>query len=208
MQTIFHFRSIDRGQVEAWQKVLGHLKGVEFSHGDWFSADFANTLSKFDALVSPANSFGFMGGGIDLPLRQRYPEIQERVQEMIRSEHAGELIVGMCDSILTHDLPTTLIVCPTVRTANDAAASTVNAYLAMKGLLRWCNNQREVRRVLVPGLCTGVAGMPSHRSAVQILAAIKAFRGEKLPNQVCVLSIYDQRGETGMAANDRFLKTA
>lgn len=204
MNSIIHFRSIDKSQVDAWQRVFGKEKGFEISHGDFFADDFP--LAKFDAMVSPANSFGFMGGGIDLPIRQHYEGIQQRVQDMIKERHCGELIVGMSDVVETYGYPPLLIVTPTVRTSNDAAAETVNAYLAFKGLLVWLK-ENPVRRILVPGFCSGVAGMPHYRSAMQMMMAWKAFRGEKIPNTVCVLSVYDQKGEDGMRLNDRTMKT-
>lgn len=48
-----------------------------------------------DALVSPANSFGEMGGGLDLAIRDCFGFVlQTRVQEQIRKQHYGELLVG------------------------------------------------------------------------------------------------------------------
>lgn len=210
MQNVtFHLRSTDKLQVDAWRAVFGKLPNFEISHGDWFSKDFANTFEKFDAVVSPANSFGFMGGGIDLPLRRHFRGVEERVKTMIKRDHAGELIVGMSDYVFTETLPPRLIVCPTVRTARTDASKTVNAYLAFKGLLSWLKDHPEVKRVLVPGMCSGVAGMPAFRSAIQMLFAWKAFHGEKMPQNdiVCVMKIFDSPGEEGMNYNDLFMRS-
>jgi hypothetical protein len=57
--TIFQLRDIDKEVVQSWKR---HFKGVEnvnISSGDIFEL-------KADAIVSPANSFGYMDGGIDL----------------------------------------------------------------------------------------------------------------------------------------------
>ena len=59
-------RLIDRLEplVAEWQKVMPSST-VEIVHGDIFSRPA-------DALVSPANSFGFMDGGIDLAYSRRF----------------------------------------------------------------------------------------------------------------------------------------
>ena len=45
--------------VEAWKDALGRSANVTIHHGSIFDV-------ACDALVSPANSFGFMDGGLDL----------------------------------------------------------------------------------------------------------------------------------------------
>jgi O-acetyl-ADP-ribose deacetylase (regulator of RNase III) len=45
--------------VEAWQKYFTGIADVRISHSDIFE-------SSAGAIVSPANSFGYMDGGIDL----------------------------------------------------------------------------------------------------------------------------------------------
>lgn len=61
-----HFLLRDRNAalVEAWGEFAAASE-VEVSHGDIFD------LSA-DAIVSPANSFGFMDGGIDLVHSQHF----------------------------------------------------------------------------------------------------------------------------------------
>ncbi|GHU70120.1 hypothetical protein FACS189450_04050 [Spirochaetia bacterium] len=56
--TLF-LRSINKDIVDEWMRVFAGYKNVEISCGDIFDI-------KADAIISPANSFGFMDGGIDL----------------------------------------------------------------------------------------------------------------------------------------------
>jgi hypothetical protein len=53
-----HLRDINAGIVKAWEQAFADVPEVHVSRGDIFE-------HKADAIVSPANSFGFMDGGID-----------------------------------------------------------------------------------------------------------------------------------------------
>jgi hypothetical protein len=50
--------AVDRELAGAWRRCCGDVEGVEVQEGSIFDVHC-------DALVSPANSFGFMDGGID-----------------------------------------------------------------------------------------------------------------------------------------------
>ncbi len=69
-----------------------------------------------DAVVSPANSFGFVDGGIDLLYAQHFGwEVQDRLQELIRTRHR-ELLVGSAKMVETgHARIPFLIAAPTMR---------------------------------------------------------------------------------------------
>jgi hypothetical protein len=54
-----HLRNINAAVVEAWEQAFLDAPDVLISQGDIFE----NTA---DAIISPANSFGYMDGGIDL----------------------------------------------------------------------------------------------------------------------------------------------
>ncbi|OKH45749.1 hypothetical protein NIES2101_25875 [Calothrix sp. HK-06] len=57
-----------------------------------------------DAVVSPANSFGFMDGGIDFIYMDYFgKDIQLKVRRQILDHHHGELIVGNADIVETGD---------------------------------------------------------------------------------------------------------
>jgi hypothetical protein len=81
-----------------------------------------------DAIVSPANSFGWMDGGLDAQLLERYGEsLQHLVQARIRAEWNGELPVGCALSVpLPDGGPSWLIVAPTMRVPMRLPRDSVN----------------------------------------------------------------------------------
>jgi len=96
----FYLRDIDTRLVSEWQASFAGCHDVKVSSGDIFEAEA-------QAIVSPANSFGFMDGGIDLVYSRRFGwELQERLQALLRGEHAGELPVGQAVIVPTQDTST------------------------------------------------------------------------------------------------------
>ena len=74
-------------------------------------------------MVSPANSFGFMDGGLDLAIRDALGYgVQKAVQEIIRERHHGELPVGAAEVVETgHASWPFLVVAPTMRVPERVA---------------------------------------------------------------------------------------
>ncbi len=146
------------------------VEGVEVLAGNLFDLDG-------DALVSPANSFGDMSGGIDQQIDRFYNEAAQRAaMERIAEQFHGELPVGQATVIAMNSrrFPF-LIVAPTMRVPSRVAG-TLNAYLAMRAALvsALCHNKEKsakIQSVAIPGLCTGVGGMPVAEAALQMRAA-------------------------------------
>ncbi|MEL6105692.1 MAG: macro domain-containing protein, partial [Planctomycetota bacterium] len=130
---------------------------------------------KVDAIVSPANSFGDMSGGIEKAIDDRFNgEAQRRIVARIRAEFLGELPVGRA---VIEQMPDCqfIVVSPTMRTPTDVS-HTINAYLAMRAafvaLQKHNENSLEpIQTVAIPGLCTGVGRMSPQDSASQMRAA-------------------------------------
>lgn len=137
-----------------------------------------------DALVSPANSFGDMGGGIDKAIDDFHGgEAQRAVRTAIETHFFGELPVG---AALVVELPGKgfpfLVAAPTMRIPGSVA-KTINAYLAMRAALvavlrHNAAAARPIRSLAVPGLCTGVGGMDFAEAAQQMRTAHDAVVGE------------------------------
>ena len=89
-----------------------------------------------DTIVSPANSFGFMDGGIDAIYRDYFGYfIQEQLQTKIIENHFGELLVGELEVIHTLDNKIKYIIAiPTLRVPTILPDDSVNAYLATRSL--------------------------------------------------------------------------
>jgi hypothetical protein len=58
-EILFELRDVSADMVQAWQKYFLGVANVRTSLGEIFE-------SSADAIVSPANSFGYMDGGIDV----------------------------------------------------------------------------------------------------------------------------------------------
>jgi O-acetyl-ADP-ribose deacetylase (regulator of RNase III) len=130
-----------------------------------------------DAIVSPANSFGDMGGGIDKAIDAFHGgQAQPRVMEAIRQRFLGELPVGMATIV---EMPTTrfraIVVAPTMRIPGRVTG-TIHAYLAMRAALVAViqynqTHQPPIRSLAIPGLATGVGGLGFEESAKQLRVA-------------------------------------
>ncbi|MFN8655588.1 MAG: macro domain-containing protein [Candidatus Obscuribacterales bacterium] len=164
--------------IEAWTVAFAGVENVTVRGGNIL-------LTNADALVSPANSFGFMDGGIDWSISELFEwKIQALVQRVIADKHAGELVVGAAEIIPTGNAQFKFLVCaPTMRTPRPVPDS-INAFLAMRATLLAiaAHNKisaEKIESVAVPGMCTGVGRMPFPRSAQQMRAAYDLVTGAR-----------------------------
>jgi O-acetyl-ADP-ribose deacetylase (regulator of RNase III) len=155
---------------EQWRLRFGGQADVEILAGDicWV---------RTDAIVSPANSFGFMDGGLDQALSERFGwELQEILQRTIADRPLKELLVGEALVLPTGDPDTPwLISAPTMRVPMRLRQS-VNAYLAMKAILVTALSHAgtpPIRSVAIPGLGTGVGALDAETSALQMWMAYR-----------------------------------
>lgn len=154
--------------IAAWRKRFASQPDVEVVEGDIFELGA-------DALVSPANSFGFMDGGLDHQISDRMGwHIQDAVQRAIRARPLGELLVGEALVMPTRDVRTPwLIAAPTMRVPMRIPES-VNAYLAMKAILaaaRAHTAEIPITSVAIPGLGTGIGKLGPETAAHQMWRA-------------------------------------
>jgi O-acetyl-ADP-ribose deacetylase (regulator of RNase III) len=121
-------------------------------------------------MVSPANSFGIMDGGLDLLIRDQLGlEVERRVRKIIEERHHGEMPIGCAEVVATdHARWPFLISAPTMRVPEDVSR-TVHAYWAFRAILLAVRRyERPIRSLLCPGLGTGVGRLPPRRCAVQM----------------------------------------
>jgi O-acetyl-ADP-ribose deacetylase (regulator of RNase III) len=172
--------AIEHDLADAWERHCGDLPGVSIHRGSIL--DLA-----VDAVVSPANSFGFMDGGIDLRYSERFGwDLQQRLQELIRTRHHGELLVGAAEIVETkcNHIPY-VIAAPTMRVPM-ILAETVNPYLAARAVLLLIRHgivpsgilagepvASAVQTVAFPGLGTGIGRVGPNTCAHQMRAAIE-----------------------------------
>jgi len=157
----------DEALGKAWRGHFAEEPKVRVVHDDITSV-------ASDAVVSPANSFGFMDGGLDQALSERFGwDLQQRLQQEIVALPERELLVGQALAVPTGDASVPwLIAAPTMRVPMSfQIATSVNAYLAMRAILIAAERHPEIETVAVPGLCTGVGRMPVAVAALQMFTA-------------------------------------
>ena len=160
----------DAATVRAWRSTFADRDDVEVFEDDYFARPAA-------AMVSPANSFGIMDGGLDAAIRDTLGHgVQTRVQRAIIDNHHGELPVGAAEVVETGDERwPLLVVAPTMRVP-EPVGQTLNAYLAFRAALLACA-RREVTSLVCCGLATGIGAMDPHRAGVQMRMALLHVTG-------------------------------
>ena len=162
----------------AWVNEFTDAENVEIIDGDICRTDC-------DAIVSPANSFGFMDGGLDYVLSEHFGwDLEADLQAEIKQLPEGELLVGKALVVATGDEKVPwLISAPTMRVPmNFNIHTSINAYLAMKAILIAAKAHPEIESVAIPGLCTGVGKMPFHTASRQMFRAYEEIELGKKPH--------------------------
>ncbi len=168
--------AVERPLAEAWERFCGDLPFVRVHSGSILDLEC-------DAVVSPANSFGFMDGGLDLLYSRRFGwGVQQRLQSLIREQHGGELLVGTAAIVETNDARIPYVIsAPTMRVPMILRDS-INPYLAARAVFRlWKIGQLRdqtpvcdaVQTMAFPGLGTGVGQIGFDVCAHQLRAAIE-----------------------------------
>lgn len=169
--------AVDDRTADAWSKAANGIDRVTVHKGSIVDVDC-------EAVVSPANSFGFMDGGLDQLYTLHFGQIvQDRVRERILYDHDGELLVGDALTVPTDDeRHPWLIAAPTMRVPMHLGPESVNPYLAMRAILREARRHPSISSVAVPGLGTGTGRVPVTVCARQMRAALlRADRQVLLP---------------------------
>jgi O-acetyl-ADP-ribose deacetylase (regulator of RNase III) len=173
--------AVDEVMAAAWTALAADRPQLVVHRGSITDVDA-------DAVVSPANSLGFMVGGIDGVYARWFPGISDRVRAASGADRGGELPVGEAAIVPTGvERPAWLISAPTMprpgqRLDPDGAA----ARAAAKAVLRLWRDatlptgarvRDEVRSVALPGLGTGVGGLSPEVCARQVGAALDEVFG-------------------------------
>jgi O-acetyl-ADP-ribose deacetylase (regulator of RNase III) len=155
--------------IEAWKMYFKDLEDVEIYKGDFFDL-------KTDCVVSPANSFGFMNGSLDLVISEKLGgQVQHKLQRQIIDKYDGELLVGQAELVETEypDIPF-LISAPTMRIPL-ILSKCVNVYLASKAIFTIFKNDDRINSITISGLGTGVGKVPYQICAKQMRHAYHDF---------------------------------
>ncbi|HEX9058989.1 MAG TPA: macro domain-containing protein [Clostridia bacterium] len=154
-----NFVDINNEVIESLKNQFGEDKGINFICGDILKVARG-------AVVSPANSYGYMDGGIDEAyIRYFGLELEVAVRNRL-SLIGGSLPVGSAFTIETGDerIPY-MIFAPTMEMPGEVLPR--NCYLAMRAILREIDRSNgRYDEVYCPGLCTGT-GYVSPESAAE-----------------------------------------
>lgn len=182
-----------KSSPEALQITLGGLDAdlclalrdafADVDHAEVVEGNFLDLAC--DAIVSPANSFGDMGGGIDKAIDDFHGgKAQAAVMAAIGDQYFGELPVGaaLIVNLATRRWPF-VVASPTMRTPGSVAG-TINAYLSMRAALvavlkHNATSNSPIRSIAIPGLATGVGGIAYQDASEQMRRAYDSVIGGK-----------------------------
>ncbi len=156
---------------DAWELAFGQGPDVSIVRGPF------EALPEFDCMVSAANSFGLMDGGVDLAITRFFGvQLMERVQAHILDEYLGEQPIGTSFIIETrHPGHPFLAHTPTMRVPMSIS-TTDNVYTAMWAMLLAVrrhnrSSSSKIRSVACPGLGTATGRVPPREAARQMALA-------------------------------------
>ena len=134
-------------------------------------------LPDFDCMVSAANSFGLMDGGVDLAITRFFGvQLMRRVQDHILQEYLGEQPIGTSFIIETGDPKHPFVAhTPTMRVPM-AISTTDNVYAAMWAMMLAVrrhnhSSSARIRTVACPGLGTATGRVAPGEAARQMALA-------------------------------------
>jgi O-acetyl-ADP-ribose deacetylase (regulator of RNase III) len=156
--------------VNAWTEAFAKFPEVTIQQGDLLAV-------AEHCVVSPANSYGFMDGGIDAAYRAFFgAQIERTVQEAVTRRPEGHLPVGASLVVRTgHARVPFMIVAPTMTVPEQVESR--NSYRAMRAILRIVGSDPEVgRSIYCPGLGTGVGMVPPDNAAAMMAEAYRDWK--------------------------------
>jgi O-acetyl-ADP-ribose deacetylase (regulator of RNase III) len=160
-----HLVDLDPAVVAAWRAAFAPFPQITIARADLLA------IAR-NAVVSPANGYGFMDGGIDAAYVRFFgPALESAVRDRIAARPEGHLLVGASLIVDTHHprIPY-MIVAPTMLMPEPIPP--LNCYRAMRAILRTAARDPNVARALYcPGLGTGVGLVPPKESAQQMAQA-------------------------------------
>jgi O-acetyl-ADP-ribose deacetylase (regulator of RNase III) len=146
-----------------------------------FTGDIRKVPRHNSAIVSPANSMGWMDGGIDDIYRKMFPGVQRSVQDAIKSHNyksaLGRYFLPIGSALIVQVEPTNYLICAPTMWHPEPVPETRNAYWAFRAVLALVDKFNKGRHdkistIVCPGLCTGCGEMSPSTCARQIHQAL------------------------------------
>jgi O-acetyl-ADP-ribose deacetylase (regulator of RNase III) len=177
--------AVTREMYTAFRDRFDKWENVEVYYGRFES------LSQVDCLVSPANSFGLMDGGMDQLIIDYFgKDLENRVQQHIIDNFMGEQPVGTSFTIETyHNSIPFLAHTPTMRLPRDISR-TMNVFFAMKATLNSIEKNPNIKTIAIPALGAGTGNVHPTEVARQMEKAYEYFMLR--PKKIDVQLAYDR----------------
>jgi O-acetyl-ADP-ribose deacetylase (regulator of RNase III) len=160
---------------QAFRSRFDYLPNVEVANCGF------EQLPSYDCLVSPANSFGMMDGGVDAAITKFFGvSLMERVQQKIVDDYLGEQSVGTSFIIDTGNPQYPFLAhTPTMRVPMQIVGTDI-PYIAMWAMLLAVeqhnrHHDRQIKTIACPGLGTGIGRILPDESARQMALAYDHF---------------------------------
>lgn len=135
--------------------------------------------------VSPANSYGFMDGGIDAIFSRMFSGIQKTVQTKISEgkyrDNLDRPFLPIGDAIIVETgIKNKLLICAPTMFRPEPVKKSNNAYLAFKAILVRVleynmKEKEQIKTIICCGLCTLTGRMDAKESVRQIKKALVEF---------------------------------
>jgi O-acetyl-ADP-ribose deacetylase (regulator of RNase III) len=163
----------DLNLVEAWRVSFSEFPEVAVFHNDILAVAEC-------AAVSPANSQGFMDGGIDKAYLYFFGKMLEKdVQSVIGAKFNGMLPVGSATVVPTgHPRIQWLVVAPTMEFPEPVPATISGR--ALYAALRSSHRHGRISSLFCPGLATGVGRVPYFDAAREMASAYSDWKASLL----------------------------
>lgn len=181
MPVKFIFFDIHESIIKAHQKALENIiPNSEFISGD------IRKITQIDVYISPANSYGWMSGGIDAIYSKMFPGIQELVKTRIAEVSplkTTKLPVGSALITRPGQMPNNkLLICaPTMgRPGCNIRNNMENVYYAAIAIFKICEQLPSGTVVGIPGLGTGVGGLTGDECANLIANAWTDIKNDQV----------------------------
>ena len=179
------FLSRDQDALNILSSHLGTKTRTEFSFS-YVNKEISDApdMKEYDVIVSPANSYGEIQGGIDMIYYKSFGrnDLQKHIYTNIRKYYDGEILLGDCmvvdlEKINKLNGDKLLLMCPTMTIPIDVN-KTRNAFYFARALikgLRGIKKHKKIHRVMCPLPCIGVGNMDPKIMALQLQAAFQAI---------------------------------
>ena len=181
---------------KAFKKHFKGLPNVQIVNG------LFQRLSEFDCMVSAANSFGLMDGGVDLAIVGYFGvELMDRVQQKILTEYLGEQPVGTSFIVETGNPKHPFLAhTPTMRVPMRITR-TDNVYNAMWAMLLAVHHhnkgsERKIKTIACPGLGTATGQVNENEAARQMALAYRNYMNP--PGQISWIYAGDRQRSIGV----------